>query len=140
MNWLYRVMRDIQLGAKRHQSAGRDHVMNERSADTGWRVDRRCTNCDVARQLAPGLVAEVGGRSSVIRQPRTDAEDKALYAAAFACHTRSIRHGARLPESALDPFPLPLAEHVHVRVQKVTGSWVGRWAVCDFGSRRALTR
>ncbi|MFI6407908.1 MBL fold metallo-hydrolase [Streptomyces sp. NPDC050548] len=79
-----------------------------------WRIDRRCTNCDAARQLAPDLVAEVAGRSSVIRQPRTDAEEKALHAAAFACHTRSIRHGARAPHPALDPFPLRLAEHVYL--------------------------
>lgn len=88
--------------------------MNEHSADTSWSVDRRCTNCDVARQLAPGLVAEIGGRSSVIRQPRTDAEEKALHAAAFACHTRSIRHGGRGPDPALDPFPLLLTEHVYL--------------------------
>jgi glyoxylase-like metal-dependent hydrolase (beta-lactamase superfamily II) len=88
--------------------------MNEHAADAGWRVDRRCTNCDVARQLAPGLVAEVAGRSAVIRQPRTEAQEKALLAAAFACHTRSIRRGARGPDPALDPFPLPLTEHVYL--------------------------
>ena len=77
--------------------------MNEQSSDAGWRVDHRCTNCDAARQLAPELVAEVAGRSSIIRQPRTDAEEMALYAAAFACHTRSIRHGARGPHRHLIP-------------------------------------
>lgn len=87
--------------------------MNE-PVDAAWRVDRRCTNCDVARQLAPELVAEVAGRSSIVRQPRTDAEEKTLYAAAFACHTRSIRHGTRGPHPALDPFPLRLAEHVYL--------------------------
>jgi glyoxylase-like metal-dependent hydrolase (beta-lactamase superfamily II) len=88
--------------------------MNEHTADPGWHIDRRCTNCDAARQLAPELVAEVDGRSAVIRQPRTDAEEKALNAAAFACHTRSIRHGSRAPHSSRDPFPLRLAEHVHL--------------------------
>ena len=88
--------------------------MSDHSADAGWRIDQRCTNCDTARQLAPGLVAEVDGRSAVIRQPRTDAEEKALHAAAFACHTRSIRHGARVPDAALDPFPLRLAEQVYL--------------------------
>jgi glyoxylase-like metal-dependent hydrolase (beta-lactamase superfamily II) len=88
--------------------------MNEHTADPGWHIDRRCTNCDSARQLAPELVAEVDGRSAVIRQPRTDAEEKALNAAAFACHTRSIRHGSRAPHSSRDPFPLRLAEHVHL--------------------------
>ncbi|MEU5864285.1 MULTISPECIES: MBL fold metallo-hydrolase [unclassified Nonomuraea] len=88
--------------------------MNEPSPHAAWQVDRRCTNCDTARQLAPELLAEVGGRSSVVRQPRTEAEEKAMYAAAFACHTRSIRRGTRGPDPALDPFPLPLAEHVHL--------------------------
>lgn len=88
--------------------------MNEHPAGTVWHVDHRCTNCDVARQLAPDLVAEVDGRSSVVRQPRTDAEEKALYAAAFACPTRSIRRGARGPDPALDPFPLRLSAHVHL--------------------------
>jgi glyoxylase-like metal-dependent hydrolase (beta-lactamase superfamily II) len=88
--------------------------MNEPSADAVWHVDRRCTNCDTARQLAPELLAEVAGRSSVIRQPRTDAEERAMYAAAFACPTRSIRRGTRGPDPALDPFPLPLTEHVYL--------------------------
>lgn len=88
--------------------------MNNHSTGADWRVDQRCTNCDVARQLAPGLVAEIDGRSSVIRQPRTDAEEQALHAAAFACHTRSVRHGTRGPDPALDPFPLRLTEQVHL--------------------------
>jgi glyoxylase-like metal-dependent hydrolase (beta-lactamase superfamily II) len=88
--------------------------MGDDPADAGWRIDQRCTNCDVARQLAPGLIGEVGGRSAVIRQPRTDAENKSLQAAAFACHTRSIRHHSREPDPALDPFPLALDERVYL--------------------------
>jgi glyoxylase-like metal-dependent hydrolase (beta-lactamase superfamily II) len=79
-----------------------------------WHIDRRCSNCDAARQLAPGLIAEVDGRSSVVRQPRGQAQEQALYAAAFACHTRSIRRGARGPDPATDPFPMLLTEHVHL--------------------------
>jgi len=79
-----------------------------------WYVDDRCTNCDVARQLAPGLIAEVNGRSEVIRQPRTDQEHKAISAAAHACHTRSIRGHAQGLDPASDPFPLPLDEHVYL--------------------------
>ncbi|MGW6918579.1 4Fe-4S domain-containing protein [Kitasatospora sp. NPDC054939] len=86
--------------------------MTDRPADTGWHVDDRCTNCDAARQLAPGLVAEVGGRSAVVRQPRTEAEERSLYAAAFACPSRSIRRGARAPQPAHDPFPLRLTADV----------------------------
>jgi glyoxylase-like metal-dependent hydrolase (beta-lactamase superfamily II) len=88
--------------------------MNDHAADAIWHIDRRCTNCDAARQLAPGLIAEVTGRSSVIRQPRTQEQERALYAAAFACHTRSIRRGKRGLDPALDPFPLPLTEHVYL--------------------------
>jgi glyoxylase-like metal-dependent hydrolase (beta-lactamase superfamily II) len=84
--------------------------MNDHTADIGWRVDERCTNCDVARQLAPGLIAEVNGRSEIIRQPRTDVEEQTLHAAAYACHTRSIRHDS----PGLDPFPLLLAEELYL--------------------------
>ncbi len=45
------------------------------------------------------LTGKVAGRSAVLRQPRTQAQGRALYAAAFACHTRSIRRGQR----GLDP-------------------------------------
>ncbi|WP_194894528.1 4Fe-4S domain-containing protein [Catenulispora pinisilvae] len=82
--------------------------------ETLWHIDQRCTNCDVARQYAPELVAEVDGLSTVVRQPGTQAEEAALYAAAFACHTRSIRRGARGLDPAHDPFPLPLTEHVYL--------------------------
>ncbi|MFG2141767.1 MBL fold metallo-hydrolase [Streptomyces sp. NPDC048650] len=74
----------------------------------GWYVDDRCNNCDVARQLAPGLIAEVGGRSEVVRQPRGEAEERLLHAAAFACHTRSVRRPSRRLDAAKDPYPLPL--------------------------------
>ncbi|MFJ8673131.1 MBL fold metallo-hydrolase [Streptomyces sp. NPDC093589] len=77
-------------------------------------MDDRCTNCDVARQLAPGLIAEVGGRAEVIRQPRNAAESRQLHTAAFACHTRSIRHTSQRLDPALDPFPLALDERVHL--------------------------
>jgi glyoxylase-like metal-dependent hydrolase (beta-lactamase superfamily II) len=89
--------------------------MVEHMADEAdWYVDRRCTNCDVARQLAPGLIDEVGGRSSVVRQPRNPAEEQLLYAAASACHTRSIRRGARGIGWGIDPFPLALTEDVYL--------------------------
>lgn len=77
----------------------------------GWQVDERCTNCDVSRQLATDLIAEVDGRSEVIRQPGTDAEHRAMHAAAFACPPRSLRLAGRL-DAALDPFPMWLDERV----------------------------
>ncbi|MFJ6656891.1 MBL fold metallo-hydrolase [Streptomyces sp. NPDC091377] len=80
--------------------------------DGGWYVDARCTNCDVARQLAPELIREAAGRSEMIRQPRNEAEARRLHAAAFACHVRSIRQVDGRLDSALDPFPLALDEEV----------------------------
>ncbi|KOU09497.1 beta-lactamase [Streptomyces sp. NRRL F-5755] len=75
-----------------------------------WYVDDRCTNCDVARQLAPELIAEAGGRSEIVRQPRDTADERLLHAAAFACPTRSIRHPSRRLDPDLDPFPMRLGD------------------------------
>ncbi|HEY4456354.1 MAG TPA: MBL fold metallo-hydrolase [Pseudonocardiaceae bacterium] len=77
-----------------------------------WRVDDRCTDCDVARQFAPGLVEQVDGHSAVVRQPSSDADLFALRAAAFACPTRSIRPADGRVDPAVDPFPLALDERV----------------------------
>ncbi|MCX5205539.1 MBL fold metallo-hydrolase [Streptomyces sp. NBC_00237] len=82
--------------------------MNQERYEDGWRVDERCTNCDVARQLAPGLIREVDGRSVVLRQPRDRSEVQRLNAAAHACPSRSIRPPAGRLEAALDPFPMAL--------------------------------
>ncbi|MGW2598769.1 4Fe-4S domain-containing protein [Streptomyces klenkii] len=90
------------------------HTARPGSADgPGWYVDDRCTDCDVARQLAPGLIGEAGGRSVVIRQPAGAEEERRLYAAAFACHTRSIRLTSGRLDPARDPYPLPLDETVY---------------------------
>ncbi|MFI8993226.1 4Fe-4S domain-containing protein [Streptomyces sp. NPDC053542] len=80
--------------------------------DNDWYVDDRCTDCDVARQLAPGLIAQVGGRSEVVAQPRNAAEARAVHAAAFACPTRSVRPRSGRLDPALDPFPLALDDTV----------------------------
>jgi glyoxylase-like metal-dependent hydrolase (beta-lactamase superfamily II) len=88
--------------------------MDDHPAGTDWRIDQRCTNCDVARQLAPDLIGEADGRSVIIRQPQTDAEELALHTAAYACHVRSIRRDPDGLDPALDPYPLPLDEHVHL--------------------------
>lgn len=85
------------------------------SADvSGWYVDERCTNCDVARQIAPDLIGQAGGRSTVLRQPRDEAEVNLLHAAAYACHTRSIRHTAQALDPARDPFPMRLHGEVYL--------------------------
>ncbi|UFQ19780.1 MULTISPECIES: MBL fold metallo-hydrolase [Streptomyces] len=75
---------------------------------SGWYVDERCTNCDVARQLAPDLIHEVDGRSELLRQPRDAAEERRVRAAAFACHTRSIRPATGRLDDQWDPYPLPV--------------------------------
>ncbi|MFE7465986.1 4Fe-4S domain-containing protein [Streptomyces sp. NPDC057499] len=77
-----------------------------------WYVDDRCTNCDVARQFAPELFEEVDHRSKVLRQPENEEEARRLHAAAFACHTRSIRPGSRKLDPVLDPFPMALDDGV----------------------------
>ena len=73
-----------------------------------WRVDDRCTNCDVARQFAPGLIEEEAGTSVVVRQPETAAERASMWQAAFACPTRSIRPIEGRLDPSLDPFPLAM--------------------------------
>ncbi|MFF8644239.1 MBL fold metallo-hydrolase [Streptomyces sp. NPDC015345] len=79
---------------------------------SGWYVDDRCTNCDVARQLAPDLIHEVDGRSELLRQPRDAAEERRVHAAAFACHTRSIRPASGRLDERWDPYPLPIDDTV----------------------------
>ena len=88
--------------------------MNEAPAAGGWSVDDRCTNCDVARQLAPGLIVEVRGRSAVLRAPRDDAEVRQLHAAAHACPSRSIHPPDGRLDAALDPFPMALDDTVYL--------------------------
>ncbi|MEV7353992.1 MBL fold metallo-hydrolase [Kitasatospora sp. NPDC091276] len=84
-------------------------ALNPTSGLSGqWSVDDRCTNCDVARQLAPGLIRERAGRSELVRQPHDEAEHRQLLAAAHACPTRSIRPGTGPLDPATDPFPLAL--------------------------------
>lgn len=83
-------------------------------SEQGWYVDDRCTNCDVARQLAPGLIGVAEGRSRVLRQPRNAAEQALMDTAAYACHTRSIRRGGRRLEPGRDPFPLRLDGDVYL--------------------------
>jgi len=88
-------------------------IVVEKSS-AGWYVDDRCVNCDVARQLAPELIKEVDGRSTIRRQPRNNTEIASLRAAAFACPTRSIRHSSGRLDPAGDPFPMRLDDQVYL--------------------------
>ncbi|CAL9329477.1 hypothetical protein SUDANB58_00039 [Streptomyces sp. enrichment culture] len=88
--------------------------MGDGRIEGDWHVDGRCMNCDVARQLAPGLVGEVGGRSVVLRQPHDRSELRQLHAAAHACPTRSVRPPAGRLDAAWDPFPMALDDTVYL--------------------------
>ncbi|MFE7116994.1 4Fe-4S domain-containing protein [Streptomyces sp. NPDC057654] len=83
-------------------------------AEDGWYVDDRCTNCDVVRQVAPDLFIEgADGRSELDHQPRDEHELAQLHAAAYACHTRSIRHPSLRLDPALDPYPMELDDGLY---------------------------
>ncbi|MFH8981250.1 MBL fold metallo-hydrolase [Streptomyces varsoviensis] len=82
-------------------------------AADGWYVDDRCTNCDVVRQVAPGLFVEADGRSQLHHQPRDERELAQLHAAAYACHTRSVRHPSLRLDPALDPYPMELDDDLY---------------------------
>ena len=57
-------------------------------------VDDTCINCDTCRQLAPGVFAERGAYSAVVRQPANETERRAALRAVLACPTGSIGPGA----------------------------------------------
>jgi len=87
--------------------------MNAEHVSTDWQVQRRCTNCDVARQVAPGLIGERNGRSVMLRQPENEAEVQVMNAAAQACHVGAIqRIGARL-DPAADPYPMAMDDKLY---------------------------
>ncbi|HWG91403.1 MAG TPA: MBL fold metallo-hydrolase [Candidatus Thermoplasmatota archaeon] len=56
-----------------------------------WFVDTTCTACDVAREVAPGLIAEdARGLSYFTRPPRTQEENLMAWRALLACPSASI--------------------------------------------------
>ena len=88
--------------------------MHDDPAPTTWQIHRRCTNCDVARQVAPGLIGEENGRSVILRQPEDEADLRAMNAAAHACHVGAIQPVGARPDPAADPFPMPLDDNVYL--------------------------
>jgi glyoxylase-like metal-dependent hydrolase (beta-lactamase superfamily II) len=88
--------------------------MHDDPPSTIWQIHRRCTNCDVARQVAPGLIGEENGRSVILRQPVGEAEARAMNAAAHACHVGAIQPIGGLPDPAADPYPMPLDDKVYL--------------------------
>ncbi|MCX5420979.1 MBL fold metallo-hydrolase [Streptomyces sp. NBC_00078] len=89
-------------------------VMGAELPTPAWHIDGRCTNCDVARQLAPGLIGEADGRSVILREPQGPDETGQLYAAAHACPTRAVRPPTGQLEADRDPFPLALDDTVRL--------------------------
>jgi glyoxylase-like metal-dependent hydrolase (beta-lactamase superfamily II) len=77
-----------------------------------WFVDTRCINCDVSRQLAPGLFGEVDDQAVVLRQPAGPDEELAAWRAALACPTQSIGTASRRRRPA-GVYPEELADGVY---------------------------
>ncbi|HEX2022051.1 MAG TPA: MBL fold metallo-hydrolase [Candidatus Thermoplasmatota archaeon] len=74
----------------------------------GWFVDTTCIDCDVARQLAPGLIeADERGLSYFARPPATPEEEAMAWRALLSCPTGSI--GARGRKPPADAFPFEVA-------------------------------
>src|SRR5258706_3084170 len=76
-------------------------------------VDSSCIDCDLCRQIAPGVFREAGEASVVARQPETPAERLRAEMAVVTCPTASI--GAlekRDLSAAIGAFPEPVEENV----------------------------
>lgn len=74
-----------------------------------WFADKTCIQCDVARLVAPGLIAEDdGGRSYFTRPPSSPEEERMAWRALLACPSASIGapKGEHPPE---DAFPWEVA-------------------------------
>lgn len=85
---------------------------NERDRGGAWFVDTTCIDCDVARQLAPGLIEEdEQGLSYFVREPKTPRETSAAWRALLACPSGSIGapRALRAPQGA---FPWEVAPGV----------------------------
>lgn len=87
-----------------------------------WFVDRRCIDCDASRQVAPAFVGRAGGQAVVVRQPRSEQEERAMWLAALACPTKSVRRQPPQPRPA-DLYPLHLADGVHYCGYNATSSF-----------------
>lgn len=79
----------------------------------GWFVDTSCIACDVARQVAPGLIeTDDEGLSYFTRAPATDEDRLMAWRALLACPTASIGapRGEKAPD---DAYPYEVAPGVH---------------------------
>ncbi|NNE74008.1 MAG: MBL fold metallo-hydrolase [Acidimicrobiales bacterium] len=79
-----------------------------------WYVDRRCIDCDAARQVAPGLIERNpdDGVSLFVHQPETPDEIEMAWRAVMVCPTRSVGHVTlKRPETPV--FPQDLGDGVY---------------------------
>ncbi|MBX2859989.1 MAG: MBL fold metallo-hydrolase [Vampirovibrio sp.] len=72
-------------------------------------VDSTCIDCDMCRQMAPGVFEEVGEYSAVTRQPSNEQEVRQSIQALLTCPTGSIgATGEYDVKSAMADFPMVL--------------------------------
>jgi glyoxylase-like metal-dependent hydrolase (beta-lactamase superfamily II)/ferredoxin len=77
-------------------------------------VDDTCIDCDLCRQIAPGIFAEDSDHSIVYRQPPNSAESHRAAMALVACPTGSIGSRTKLDSrAAAAAFPELIAENVY---------------------------
>ncbi|MDX1510548.1 MAG: MBL fold metallo-hydrolase [Nitriliruptorales bacterium] len=84
---------------------------NPDNVEGPWFVDDACIDCDAVRQLAPSLISRVDGKSVVVRQPANDDDERAMWLAALACPTNSLRTDPPRPRPR-GLYPLELGDDV----------------------------
>lgn len=77
-------------------------------------VDSSCIDCDLCRQIAPGVFASAGDQSVVLRQPQGAAEEYDTLKALVTCPTASIgTQSRRVVREAVAAYPERIAENVY---------------------------
>jgi glyoxylase-like metal-dependent hydrolase (beta-lactamase superfamily II)/ferredoxin len=77
-------------------------------------VDSSCIDCDLCRQIAPGIFREDGDASVVQHQPSSAAEFRRAEMALVTCPTASIGTLAKRDLSAaIGAYPEPVEDNVH---------------------------
>ncbi len=78
-------------------------------------VDSTCIDCDTCRWMLPAVYDRVNGKSAVVHQPRTDAEELEALKAVVACPTASIGTTKQHPrmKEATQGFPDPVTQRVY---------------------------
>jgi glyoxylase-like metal-dependent hydrolase (beta-lactamase superfamily II)/ferredoxin len=77
-------------------------------------VDSSCIDCDLCRQIAPGVFRQEGDQSVVYSQPRDESEDLAAMKALVTCPTASIGTvQRRSAKEAVAAYPELVDENVY---------------------------